>query len=154
MRMILFALNEVFFEDGRMNWDDLMFESGYSLLKVYSQSKLANVLFTRELAKRLPPGVTTYALHPGVVDTELFQKPSSTMLCLNTLFRPLIWLLMKTPKQGAQTSIYCCTDKKLTKSSGLYYSDCREETLLPHALSDEDARRLWETSKELVKNFL
>lgn len=141
-----------------MNWDDLMYDKSYGMA-VYRQSKLANILFTRELAKRLQnTGVTTYSLHPGVVRTEiarhyLDQYGVLAKLVL-LLFFPIIWLCLKTPAQGAQTTIYCAVDESLSNISGKYYSDCKEKQPKPQALVDEDATRLWKISEELTKKFL
>ena len=86
----------------------------YGRLEAYTQSKLANILFTRELARRLGPESTvhTYSLHPGVVSTELGRHLYDMSL--------LKWLFL-TPEQGAQTSLYCALDESLAKETGQYY---------------------------------
>lgn len=141
-----------------MNWDDIMFAKGFNSFNVYGQSKLANVLFTRELAKRLQnTGVTTYSLHPGVVSTEIQRHLTDrypVLRILNFFFQGFVWIFGKTSQQGAQTTIYCAVDESLKIVSGRYYSDCKEKQLLPHALNDEDAIRLWKLSEELTNKFL
>lgn len=138
-----------------MNWDDLMFEKKYSSWKAYSQSKLANILFTRELANRLKgTNVTAYVLHPGAVRTELQRHvPTTYGFLLNVMMfigYPLFCILFKTPFEGAQTNIYCAVAEELDNVSGHYYSDCKEKKLLPHALIEGDPEKLWKISEKLV----
>ena len=108
----------------------------------YSVSKLANVLFTKELARRLAgTGVTTYALHPGGVATDVWRR----------LPQPLRWLVtrkMLTPEQGAQTTLKCATAPELASESGKYYDDCKERR--PSRLADDSAlaAELWTKSAE------
>lgn len=86
---------------GKINRDDLLSEKSYSSLAAYNQSKLANVLFTRELAKRLHgTNVTANSLHPGVVATELFRN-AGYLNCATTFCQ----MFIKTPKSGAQTQV-------------------------------------------------
>jgi retinol dehydrogenase-12 len=108
----------------------------------YSVSKLANVLFTKELARRLAgTGVTTYALHPGGVATDVWRR----------LPQPLRWLVtrkMLTPEQGAQTTLKCATAPELASETGKYYDDCKERR--PSRLADDIAlaAELWTKSAE------
>ncbi|XP_023177894.2 retinol dehydrogenase 13-like isoform X2 [Drosophila hydei] len=135
---------------GSININDLNSEQSYSEGDAYSQSKLANVLFTRELAKRLKgSGVTVNALHPGVVDTELGRH----MKILNGAFgrivlRTLLWPLLKTPKSGAQTSLYAALDPDLENVTGVYFSDCKEKQVAPAATDDKTGKLLWEESEK------
>jgi retinol dehydrogenase 12 len=93
---------------GSIHWDDIMWEKGYDSIGAYSQSKLANILFTIELAKRLKgTGVTAVSLHPGVVKTELTRNLHGCMGCMSKLILPCITCCWKTPLQGAQTTIHC-----------------------------------------------
>ncbi|XP_013412744.1 retinol dehydrogenase 13 [Lingula anatina] len=138
-------------EMGEMNFADLMGEKGYSSVKAYGQSKLANILFTRELARRLEGcGVSTYAVHPGAVKTELGRHLFLSHPIFEYLLFPVIWLLLKTPKQGAQTSIYCSVAEELDGISGKYYSDCAELEPSRRAQNEDDAKKLWEISEKLV----
>jgi retinol dehydrogenase-12 len=142
---------------GRIHWDDIMLEKSFGTWAAYAQSKFANILFTRELAKRLPQDVTTYALHPGAVKTDIgnnFKAHYGTPAkILEFMLQPIFFFVFKSAKQGAQTTIFCCVDEQLGSSSGKFYADCQEKQLLAHALNDDEALRLWEMSDELVKNF-
>ena len=111
----------------------------------YAVSKLANVLFTKELARRLPPAeVAAYALHPGVIASDIWGR---------RMPRPLAWLItrfMKSTADGAKTSIHCATAPELAGVSGRYYDDCRERR--PSRLADdaELAAELWRRSEAWV----
>lgn len=111
-------------------------------LPEYAVSKLANVLFTRELARRLAgSGVTTYALHPGVVATEIWRR----------LPRPIAWLatrFMRSPERGAETTLHCATSPEVAGESGLYYDDCRVREPSAAARDDALAADLWARSLE------
>ena len=137
---------------GKIDFDNLNSENGYNPYTAYGQSKLANVLFTRQLAKRLQgTGVIANSLHPGAVDTELQRHFSVRKVnILNTLMSPLLWLTFKTPKQGAQTSIFCAVDESLEGVSGKYFADCRDTKCAKAAYDDDVAERLWQVSEELT----
>ncbi|HZL18987.1 MAG TPA: SDR family oxidoreductase [Polyangia bacterium] len=113
-------------------------------LREYAVSKLANVLFTRELARRWAgSGVTAYALHPGVVATGIWRR----------LPGPLRWLVtrfMITPEEGARTTIFCATAPELAGVSGRYYDHQRESTPSQVAQDDALAARLWDESDKMV----
>ncbi|XP_052007859.1 retinol dehydrogenase 11 [Xyrauchen texanus] len=138
-------------ETGKMHFDDINLDKNYDPHTSYLQSKLANVLFNRELAVRLQgSGVTTYALHPGVIRTELGRHLFPSLpLWKRLLIIPFIFLI-KTPWQGAQTTIYCAVDESLQNSSGLYYSDCAPKEAAPQGRDDAAARRLWDLSASMV----
>lgn len=132
---------------GAINLEDINSEKSYDKRKAYSQSKLANILFTRSLAKRLEgTGVTTYALHPGVVQTDLWRHLSKPEQAVMWMARPFT----KTSVQGAQTSIYCAVAPELDKESGKYYSDCAPANCTQAALDDDMAQRLWELSCKML----
>ncbi|KAM4601245.1 retinol dehydrogenase 13 [Polymixia lowei] len=137
---------------GKIDFDDLFFaKRPYSALASYRQSKLANILFSRELARRLNgTGVTSYSLHPGVIRTELGRHVESWFPMLRALLTAPSLLLMKTPSQGAQTSIYCAVALGLEAQSGCYFSDCTEKETAPEGRDDTVAARLWEESACLV----
>jgi NAD(P)-dependent dehydrogenase (short-subunit alcohol dehydrogenase family) len=109
----------------------------------YCVSKLANVLFTKELARRLPPNVTTYTLHPGAVATDVWREVPWGL-------RHFMKLFMLTEEQGAQTQIWCATADELRGQTGRYYDDRREKR--PSRWADDEAlaRRLWDQSAEWV----
>jgi NAD(P)-dependent dehydrogenase (short-subunit alcohol dehydrogenase family) len=92
-------------------------------MKNYEQSKLANVLFTKELARRLESTqVTVNSLHPGVVDTELFKHFEVLSVNITSLlFKPILFMFFKTPKNGAQTSVYAALDPDLDNVTGKYF---------------------------------
>lgn len=128
---------------GRIRWDDLQAERRYRGFGRYSDTKLANVLFMRELARRTAgTGVTANALHPGLVGTELLFGG----LGILRLFRR--W--MKTPEEGARTAIYLASSPEVEGVTGLYFEDERAVDPAPAALDDEAARRLWAVSEEMV----
>jgi NAD(P)-dependent dehydrogenase (short-subunit alcohol dehydrogenase family) len=139
---------------GTINFDDLMMEKGYNSLTSYGQSKLANILFTTELARRLKgTQVTTYSLHPGNVRTELTRHLwflTETVIG-RAIVNYLSWPFLKEPWNGAQTSICCAVDASLATQSGKYYSDCAETQPAAEASDDDVAERLWDVSVDLVK---
>ncbi|KAM5150571.1 dehydrogenase/reductase SDR family member 13 [Callospermophilus lateralis] len=118
-------------------------------LRAYADSKLANVLFARELATQLEgTGVTCYAAHPGPVNSELFLRHVPGWLC--PLLRPLAWLVLRAPKGGAQTPLYCALQEGIEPLSGRYFANCHVEEVLPAARDDRIAQRLWEASMRLA----
>lgn len=132
---------------GKINKDDLQSEKGpYKKFPVYFQSKLANVLFGRELSKRLVgTGVTANSLHPGVVKTEFNRN----LNVLNVVLWPFLWLF-KDATAGAQTTITVALDPDLEKVSGKYFENCRVYKESALARNDELAEWLWATSEELT----
>ncbi|XP_050954369.1 retinol dehydrogenase 12 [Labeo rohita] len=132
---------------GSIHLDDINSEKGYSPRRAYGQSKLANILCTRSLAKKLQgSGVTVYSLHPGVVQSELFRNLSKPVQIAVKVFSPFT----KTTIQGAQTTIYCAVEPKLDNESGGYYSDCAPAQCSREALDDEMAQKLWELSCQML----
>jgi NAD(P)-dependent dehydrogenase (short-subunit alcohol dehydrogenase family) len=133
---------------GALDFDDLGSAKHYSAMRVYGRSKLANVLFTRELARRLAgSGVTVNAVHPGVVRTGLGQNNDAPILkFLTNLARPFF----RSPEKGAETSIWACTAPELDGVTGRYFSDRHEQTPHANALDEAAASRLWDASAKLV----
>ncbi|XP_066550910.1 retinol dehydrogenase 12 isoform X2 [Amia ocellicauda] len=129
---------------GRIKFDDLQSERSYDSGLAYCQSKLANVMFTRELAKRLQ-GVTVNSVHPGSVRSELVRH--STMMAL--VFR-LFSFFIKTPREGAQTSVYCAVAEELESVTGKHFSDCSPAFVAPQGRNEEVAKRLWDVSCDLL----
>jgi retinol dehydrogenase-14 len=131
-----------------LDFDDLELEHGYSGLKAYGRSKLANVLFTYQLARRIDgTGVTANALHPGFVSTHLAKQ--------NPIVRPFLnvahWLFAKSPAEGARTSIFLASDPSVEGVSGKYFID-QEPTRSSDASYDtEAAARLWEISATIYE---
>lgn len=131
---------------GKINRDDINLEKSYEKWSAYGQSKLANILFTRELAKRLADtGVTANSLHPGSVSTELQRH----ITVLNLIMAPFKFLF-KTPKAGAQTSIALAVDPDLKNVTGKYFADCKVASETKAAQSDETAKWLWTKSEEIT----
>jgi len=130
-----------------INFDDLQSEKGYSSTTAYGQSKLANVLLTKELDRKMKStGVTSYTLHPGAVDTELQRHSKSFYLLMRLTFG----FLTKTPEYGAQTNIYCAVQEGIEKDSGMYFSDCRKKKSSEPSCDPGTAKKLWEVSEELT----
>jgi retinol dehydrogenase 12 len=134
----------------QIDFSDLMSVRGYRVMRTYGRSKLANILFTRELANRLAGSqVTANALHPGLIATGIGQT---------NLIGRLIWKLIVlvrggiSVEDGAKTSVYLATSPEVEGLSGGYYVKCRPAPLqtFPQAVSDEVAERLWKMSEELV----
>lgn len=129
---------------GKLQKDDLNSEKSYKEFAAYANSKLANMLFMRELAKRLKgTGVTVNAIHPGAVKTEI-SKDSSKLLGL--ILAPLFMLFLKDVTLGAQTQIRLAVDPQLATTTGKYFSNCKLDKESKAAQNDEDARWLWEES--------
>ncbi|NXJ73368.1 DHR13 reductase, partial [Trogon melanurus] len=119
-----------------------------STFQDYCDSKLANVLHARELATRLQgTGVTSYAVHPGFVNTQLFRHAP---LWLKPVLLPLAWLFFLDAAEGAQTSLHCATQEGLERFSGRYFADCSLQEPWPPGRDDRLARELWEASERLV----
>jgi dehydrogenase/reductase SDR family protein 13 len=117
-------------------------------LRMYGMSKLMNVLHAAELARRLAStGVTTYALHPGVVASEIWREAPWPL-------RPVMKLFMLSNEEGARTSLYCATAPELENVSGRYYDASRERTPSLQARDAGLARELYERSEAMVKRVL
>lgn len=129
---------------GRMEWDDLQMARGrYRAFAMYARTKLANLLFTRELARRARgTGVTANAMHPGVVATDLLMNGFPPI----RLFRR--WL--RTPEQGAATAVHLATSPEVEGVTGEYFIDARPVPPAPAALDDKAARRLSEISARMT----
>jgi NAD(P)-dependent dehydrogenase (short-subunit alcohol dehydrogenase family) len=132
---------------GHINFDDLQGEGRYGAWRAYSQSKLANILFTFELARRLQgTGVTVNAVHPGTVSTN-FGRSGGRLLSLGLrLASPF----MRTPQKGAETVIYLASSPEVEGVSGKYFVDCTERQAPNKAYDEVVAQRLWDVSAELT----
>ncbi len=132
---------------GALDLDDLHSEKSYNGMRVYGKSKSANILFNRELARRLAgTGVSANCLHPGGVSTNLGGGGNGPLL---EAFRRLIMLFMKSPEEGAQTSIYLAASDDVAGKSGGYYADCKEQQPAAHCRDDATANKLWAVSEQL-----
>ncbi|XP_013777399.2 retinol dehydrogenase 14-like [Limulus polyphemus] len=133
-----------------INLKEINSEEGYVSWKAYSRSKLANILFARELTKLLKgSNVTVNSLHPGIVETDLLRH-----LVVYKVFRycawPFIKFFLKTPREGAQTSVYVAVSPDLAGVSGKYFSDCDEASVSKEAEDDHLAQALWKMSVEMT----
>lgn len=135
--------------DAQMHFDDLGLEHGYGFgLRAYGQSKLANVLFTYELDRRLTgSGVTVNALHPGFVRTGLPTKHTPVPL---RLFVALSFLFGMPPQEGARTSVMLAADPELEGVSGKYFSVGKPVRSSPRSYDQQSAERLWEISEQMT----
>jgi NAD(P)-dependent dehydrogenase (short-subunit alcohol dehydrogenase family) len=134
---------------GGLDFDDLHARAGYGAWSVYGRSKLANLLFTLELAERLRgTGVTVNAVHPGVVATE-FAGADDMGRAVALGVKLARWFLL-TPAQGARTSIHVASAPELAGVTGKYFARSREAAPRRRALDREAAKRLWSVSEELT----
>lgn len=133
---------------GRLDLDDLHNERRYRGLRVYAQSKTANILWNVELARRLEgSGITANCLHPGGIRSNLGAGNSPFVDALQAVIGRLF---LKTPEQGARTSIYLATSPDVASVSGRYFANCRERRPARHATDPDAARRLWERSEAMT----
>jgi NAD(P)-dependent dehydrogenase (short-subunit alcohol dehydrogenase family) len=133
---------------GRIDFDDLQGERSYSGARAYNQSKLANVLFTHELARRLQATpVTANALHPGVVRTSFGAEDPSRV---QRHFTPYMRRFMKAPAEGAATSIYLASAPDLEQVTGSYFVNSKPKRSSKRSYEETAAARLWQVSADLV----
>lgn len=129
---------------GKVEFDNLQGERQYKGFPAYSNSKLENILFTRELAHRLAgTNVTANSLHPGAVATGIFRNTP----------KPIEWiikLITMSPEKGAQTSIYLATSNEVEGITGKYFEKKKEKYPSRVAQDDELARKLWQVSEQLT----
>lgn len=138
---------------GKIYWDDLNLTRHYHGLRAYGQSKLANVLFTYEFARRNPGyPITINAVQPGLVKTNIGIKHTS-------LFHALAWRLRRTggvsPEQGAATSVYLASNPEIEGVTGGYWDRCKSKDSSTASYSTEDAGRLWNICEKLcgIENY-
>ncbi len=131
----------------RMNWDDLQSEKSFTSFMVYGQSKLANVLFTYELARRLEgTGVTANCLHPGVVASGFGQTDGGFTAFLVRLAKPF----MITNEQGADTSVYLSASPAVQGVTGKYFDKRKPRPSNKASYDEADQKRLWTLSEKLT----
>ena len=131
-----------------IRFDDLQAQKKYNVMAVYGHSKLANMLFTIELAHRLASrGVLCNCLHPGAVATGLATQNSGL---ISWIVPRMIMPFFKTPEQGAETPVYLCREEEGGQVSGHYFVNRRIVTPKSWARDPAAARRLWEVSEQLV----
>ena len=130
---------------GKMVWDDLQQSRGsFRGLAAYNQSKLANVLFTKALARRLQgKGVTVNALHPGVVATELTREYPKAIAAIFKLF-------LISPERGAECSLHVATSPDLAETTGTYFDKSRPKPASRDARDEEQQERLWGVTEAII----
>ena len=135
---------------GTIKFNDINSELEYDKKKGYSDSKLANALFSRELSRRLKgTGVNVYCVHPGFVATKLGRHVMSSVV--RTLLTPLAVMLgVKTAEEGCQTIIYCAVSSEVADVTGGYFGSCRQEPWTDAASDLGAAKKLWELSETLT----
>jgi NAD(P)-dependent dehydrogenase (short-subunit alcohol dehydrogenase family) len=132
----------------QLDFDNLQLSKSYSIYRAYGRSKLSNVLFTYELARRMAgTHVTSNALSPGMVATDIWKK-------VNRLLTPFITPVIKhygqSPLEGAQTSIYLATSPDVEGVTGKYFADCKPVHSSAASYDLDAAKRLWEVSLRLT----
>jgi retinol dehydrogenase 14 len=134
-------------KDVKIDFRNLQQKKGYKQFKSYAQSKLAMVLFTYELARRLQgTGVTANCVHPGTVGTNLGRSDQGILgavMKITTSF-------LATPDEGAKTPVYLASDPRLVGVTGKYFVDKTEKTSSPESYNEADAKRLWKESEKLT----
>ena len=130
-----------------LDFDNLQSEKHFASMQAYGQSKLANVLFTYELARRLEgSGVTANALHPGFIATGFARNNGP----LYNFGMNIIGLFIRKPEQGAQTSLYLASSPEVEGVSGKYFIDCKPVNSSPLSYDKALAEKLWQVSLELT----
>ncbi|MBU1158935.1 MAG: SDR family oxidoreductase [Candidatus Thermoplasmatota archaeon] len=132
---------------GHINFDDIMIEKGYTPGKAYGQAKLANILFTYELARRLSKtGVTVNCLHPGMVRTNFGKDTTGAWKLFLLLSKPF----MISARKGAQTSIYLASSPDVVSVTGKYFAKKKEKKSSKESYDENVAKRFWEISEKLT----
>lgn len=134
---------------GKIHFDDINLHKGFNVFKAYSQSKLANVLFTRELARRVKDrGITVNCCHPGAVATNIgIDRDTGFGRTVTRLLKPFF----QTPAQGASTAIFLATDESVKDITGEYFYKCKIAKSSKRSKDMELAKRLFEFSEQLVQ---
>jgi NAD(P)-dependent dehydrogenase (short-subunit alcohol dehydrogenase family) len=131
-----------------VSWDDPQLKSGWASIRAYNQSKLCNILFTRELARRLEgTGVTANSLHPGVVATGFGHTDGAGLVS------GILWLakpFLLTPEKGARTQVWLASSPEVESVSGKYFDKCKERWPSKAAQETGAPERLWALSERLT----
>jgi len=136
-------------KSGTFDSENLQLENGYSTVKAYGNSKLFNIMFTRQLHKELDgTNLSTFSLHPGVVNTNFAADSDSFFAKLFNLGR----FFMLSPEKGASTSVYLCTEPGIEHLSGHYFIKSKPAKPSGIAMDDAACRQLWEKSKKLISS--
>jgi NAD(P)-dependent dehydrogenase (short-subunit alcohol dehydrogenase family) len=145
-RLVVLASGAHSFARGKnLNFEDLSWNRPYKPWAAYGYSKLANILFSLELAKRLPDGQTANALHPGIIDTALWRNlPVQEAQKMKSSFG------LKTVEFGAATSVFLAVHPSVAGVTGSYFSNCAVAQPSVHARDDKLGARLWDVTETLV----
>lgn len=136
---------------GRMNFDDLQLRRGFKAFRAYGQSKLANMLFTYELDRKLQgTGVTVNALHPGLVRTNIGTNDN----LLVRMVQKLILSRSRSPEKGAETLVYLAASPAVAGVSGKFFIDRKAVPSARASYREADAARLWSASEDLLQAYL
>ncbi|HEV8145381.1 MAG TPA: SDR family oxidoreductase [Bryobacteraceae bacterium] len=130
----------------KLDFSDLQAEKGYSGFSVYGRSKLCNILFTRELAHRLPQGVTANCLHPGFVSTRFGDQSGGAFSMVVKIAK----LFAISQAKGAETIVYLASSPEVAGATGGYFYKCKLATPSPEAQDDASAKRLWTETERLT----
>lgn len=134
---------------GTFNPQNIQLENDYSTVKAYGNSKLFNIMFTRQLHKELEEtNISTYSLHPGVVNTNFAANSDSFFAKLFNLGR----FFMLSPEKGASTSVYLCTEPGIEHLSGRYFIKSKPAKPSAIAMDDAACKQLWEKSRKLISS--
>ncbi len=132
----------------KLDFSDLQSCRGYSGLPVYSKSKLCNILFTRELARRLAgTGITANCLHPGFVATRFGDQSGGIGSLLVRAAKPIAGI---SPEEGARTILYLASSPEVANVNGEYFYECKVAGPTAEARNDADAKKLWDVSAQLA----
>ncbi|MCS5636740.1 MAG: SDR family NAD(P)-dependent oxidoreductase, partial [Myxococcota bacterium] len=132
---------------GRLDFEDLQSGGSYGTFSVYGRSKLANILFTRELARReAGAGVTANCFHPGFVGSDFSKNNGAWARVMMSLGAPFA----RSPQKGAETGVYLCSSGEVAQTTGGYFYDMKATEPASNALVAGDAEKLWEISEQLV----
>jgi retinol dehydrogenase-14 len=135
------------FNPGHINFEDLMYEKNWKPFKTYCQAKLANVLFTYELARRLEgTGVTANCLHPGAVRSNFGKDQKGLARIVTVLLSPA----GISPEKGARTPIFLASSSQVEKANGKFFFKTKERRSPKESYDEEVAKRLWKISEELT----
>ena len=142
---------------GRIDFDDLGMKAGYSVARAYSRAKLCNLLFTKELARRLyGTGITVNCVHPGAVVTSIGARRENGKDGNTALRRAagrLLGFFVRTPEKGAATAVYVATSSECENITGAYFANCKIAKPARRAEDLPLAQKLWAVTEELTKAF-
>lgn len=137
---------------GTIDKDDIMSKKNYDPFVAYNQSKLANVIFTKELSRRFKSQqICSFSLHPGLINTEAFRHLNDKLRILKPFGKIISFFFFKTPEAGAQTTLYCAMEPGLESKSGDYFNNCKRSKPNQVIEDEELGKWLWDESAKLVK---